>query len=104
MLVLTRQRDDSIMIGEEIEVKIVDIRGDKVRLGITAPRKVAVHRKEIYEQIRQANEEAARVQPEDLLNIPAPEKNEPFPRLAAEHKDLFLLAAIDEAQIGLAEG
>jgi creatinine deaminase len=104
MLVLTRQRDDSIMIGEEIEVKIVDIRGDKVRLGITAPRKVAVHRKEIYEQIRQANEAAAHVQPEDLVNIPAPGKNAEFPRLAEDHKDLFLLAAIDEARIGLAEG
>ena len=59
MLVLSRQRDESIMIGDNVEVTIVDIRGDKVRLGITAPRSVTVHRKEIYEiiqnEIRAAN-------------------------------------------------
>ena len=45
MLVLSRQRDETIMIGDEIEITIVDIRGDKVRLGITAPTRIAVHRK-----------------------------------------------------------
>jgi carbon storage regulator len=59
MLVLSRQRDETIMIGDEIEVTIVDVRGDKVRLGITAPTKVAVHRKEIYEAIKRENEQAA---------------------------------------------
>lgn len=48
MLVLSRQKDESIMIGDEVEITIVDVRGDKVRLGINAPRSVAVHRKEIY--------------------------------------------------------
>lgn len=48
MLVLTRQKNESIMIGNNIEIVIVDIRGDKVRLGITAPRSISVHRKEIY--------------------------------------------------------
>ena len=52
MLVLSRQRDETIMIGDEVEITIVDIRGDKVRLGITAPPHVAVHRKEVYEAIR----------------------------------------------------
>ena len=52
MLVLSRQRDETIMIGDEVEITIVDIRGDKVRLGITAPAHVAVHRKEVYEAIR----------------------------------------------------
>jgi carbon storage regulator len=52
MLVLSRQRDETIMIGDDVEITIVDIRGDKVRLGISAPPHVAVHRKEVYEAIR----------------------------------------------------
>ena len=56
MLVLSRQRDETIMIGDEVEITIVDIRGDKVRLGITAPPHVAVHRKEVYEAIRREAE------------------------------------------------
>ena len=66
MLVLSRQRDETIMIGDEVEVTIVDIRGDKVRLGISAPRHVAVHRKEVYEAIKRENRAAAEVRPEDL--------------------------------------
>ncbi len=50
MLVLSRQRDESIMIGD-IEVMVVEIRGDKVRLGIKAPLDVAVHRREVFEKI-----------------------------------------------------
>jgi carbon storage regulator len=52
MLVLSRQRDESIVIAEEITVTIVDIRGDKVRLGIKAPADVPVHRREVFEAIR----------------------------------------------------
>ena len=52
MLVLSRQRDESIMIGDNIEITIVDIRGDKVRLGINAPNTVPVHRKEVYQAIQ----------------------------------------------------
>ncbi len=48
MLVLSRQRDESIIIGDDIQITIVDIRGDKVRIGITAPPHVPVHRREIY--------------------------------------------------------
>lgn len=69
MLVLSRQRDETIMIGDEIEVTVVDIRGDKVRLGINAPKSVTVHRKEVYEQIKRENREAAQVKPEDLAGI-----------------------------------
>ena len=47
MLVLSRHRDETIMLGDDIEVTVVDIRGDKVRLGIRAPEAVTVHRKEI---------------------------------------------------------
>jgi carbon storage regulator len=59
MLVLSRQRDESILIGDGIELTVVDIRGDKVRLGSDAPVHVTVHRKEVYEAIRGENEQAA---------------------------------------------
>jgi carbon storage regulator len=52
MLVLSRHRDESIIIGDDIVVTVVDIRGDKVRLGIQAPTHVPVHRQEIYEAIQ----------------------------------------------------
>ena len=52
MLVLSRQRNESIIIGDNVEVIIVDVRGDKVRLGITAPKNIPVHRKEVYEPIQ----------------------------------------------------
>lgn len=52
MLVLSRHRDESIMIGDEIVVTIVDIRGDKVRLGINAPTSVPVHRQEVFDAIQ----------------------------------------------------
>ncbi|MBM4025785.1 MAG: carbon storage regulator CsrA [Planctomycetes bacterium] len=52
MLVLSRQKDQSIMIGDEVEITIVDVRGDKVRLGITAPKSIPVHRREIYDAIQ----------------------------------------------------
>lgn len=55
MLVLSRHRDESIMIGDEIVITVVDIRGDKVRLGIQAPTNVPVHREEIYEAIKREN-------------------------------------------------
>ena len=70
MLVLSRQRDETIMIGDDIEITIVDIRGDKVRLGITAPATVPVHRKEVYDAIQRENREAARVKMEDLGSLP----------------------------------
>ena len=56
MLVLSRQRDEAVIIGDDIEISIVDIRGDKVKLGINAPHHVPVHRKEIYEAIRREKE------------------------------------------------
>lgn len=52
MLVLSRHKDESIMIGDDVEITIVDVRGDKVRLGIDAPRSVSVHRREIYDAIQ----------------------------------------------------
>ncbi|MFQ5731575.1 MAG: carbon storage regulator CsrA [Planctomycetaceae bacterium] len=55
MLVLSRQRDESIVIGDNIVVTVVDIRGDKVRLGIDAPKSITVHRQEVYDAIQQEN-------------------------------------------------
>jgi carbon storage regulator len=70
MLVLSRQRDETIMIGDDIEITIVDIRGDKVRLGITAPATIPVHRKEVYDAIQRENRAAAGVKIEDLGGLP----------------------------------
>ena len=60
MLVLSRQSDETIIIGDNIRVTIVEVRGDKVRIGIDAPRDVAVHRQEIYDAIRRDADKAAR--------------------------------------------
>ena len=60
MLVLSRQKDESIIIGDDIKITIVDVRGDKVRLGINAPKEVSVHRIEVYEAIQK--EKAAKAQ------------------------------------------
>ncbi|MEN6424873.1 MAG: carbon storage regulator CsrA [Phycisphaerales bacterium] len=59
MLVLSRQKDESIMIGDEVEITIVDVRGDKVRLGITAPKSIPVHRREIYDAIQREKAQQA---------------------------------------------
>ena len=59
MLVLSRQRDESIMIGDDVEITIVDVRGDKVRLGITAPKHIPVHRREIYDAIQREKAQKA---------------------------------------------
>jgi carbon storage regulator len=69
MLVLSRQRDESIIIGDNIVVTIVDIRGDKVRLGIDAPTEIPVHRREVYEAIQRENRNAAQIGPKDALGL-----------------------------------
>lgn len=68
MLVLSRQRDESIMIGDDIEVIIIDVRGDKVRLGITAPKNLPVHRREIYDAIQREKEKKKAEQKSDEQN------------------------------------
>jgi carbon storage regulator len=65
MLVLSRQRDESIIIGDNIVITVVDIRGDKVRLGIQAPKEIPVHRQEVYDAIKR---EAS--QPEKTDSVP----------------------------------
>lgn len=64
MLVLSRQKDESIVIGDDIVITIVDVRGDKVRLGINAPREISVHRQEIYDAIQREKKEKAENNPE----------------------------------------
>ena len=58
------------MVGDGVEITSVDVRGDKVRLGITAPRSIAVHRKEVYEAIKHENREASSVRLEDIIDLP----------------------------------
>jgi carbon storage regulator len=60
VLVLTRRANQSIMIGHEIVVTVLEVRGDQVRLGIKAPRSIDVHREEIFAQLQQANRDAVR--------------------------------------------
>ncbi|UCD56534.1 MAG: carbon storage regulator CsrA [Candidatus Hydrogenedentota bacterium] len=77
MLVLTRKPNESIIIGDTIAVTVLAVEGEQVRLGITAPKHVAVHRQEVYEQIKRANVEAARSSSIDIssvLNLLPPRK------------------------------
>src|SRR5262249_41460434 len=104
-----RQRDETIMIGDDIEVTVVDIRGDKVRLGINAPRTVSVHRKEVYDAIRRENREAARLHPADVpslggLRAPPPMKLVAAEAIARTAREPFIRAAVEEARLGLSEG
>jgi carbon storage regulator len=75
MLVLSRQRDETIMIGDDVEITVVDIRGDKVRLGISAPTHIPVHRKEVYEAIKRENRSATSLRPDDLITEGQPAPN-----------------------------
>ncbi len=63
MLVLTRRTSQSIMIGEDVVITVLDIRGDQVRIGVTAPRHVDVHREEVYRDLQEANRSAASPSP-----------------------------------------
>jgi carbon storage regulator CsrA len=72
MLVLSRTRGQSVMIGDEIDVTVIDMRGDKVRLGINAPKNVSVHRREVYDAIRSQNMAATQMKVEDVPRQPQP--------------------------------
>ena len=69
MLVLSRHRYQSIIIGDSIVVTVVDIRGDKVRLGIDAPTEIPVHRREVYEAIQRENLRASQLEPKDTRKL-----------------------------------
>ncbi|MEK4522926.1 carbon storage regulator CsrA [Psychrobacillus sp. FSL W7-1457] len=61
MLVLSRKKDESIMIGDQIELKILSVDGDQVKLGIVAPKNIKVYRSEVYESIQKQNKEALNI-------------------------------------------
>ncbi len=72
MLVLSRHRDESIIIGDDIVITIVDIRGDKVRLGIDAPQDIPVHRQEVYEAIQRENQKASQLGTGEIRQLKRP--------------------------------
>jgi carbon storage regulator len=82
MLVLSRKKDESIMIGDEVEITIVDVRGDKVRLGITAPKSIPVHRREVYNAIQR--EKKAAKEPQNNAEEENKEEPEKEPQEPAE--------------------
>ena len=59
MLVLSRKKDEKIIIGDNIKITVVEIRGDKIRLGIEAPKEISVHRNEVYNAIQKSQKEEA---------------------------------------------
>ncbi len=59
MLALSRKKDEAIVVNDNIEITIIDIKGDQVKLGISAPKSIPIYRKEVYVQIQNANKEAA---------------------------------------------
>src|SRR5437764_7922231 len=69
VLVLTRRANQSIMIGHEIVVTVLEVRGDQVRLGIKAPRSIDVHREEIFAQLQQANRDAAQAPKQPIESL-----------------------------------
>ena len=69
MLVLSRKRDQSIIIGNDIRITVVDVKGDTVQLGIEAPRSIVIYREEIYDAIQSANQEAAKNSSEALRKL-----------------------------------
>src|SRR3954467_14323217 len=70
VLVLTRRANQSIMIGHEIVVTVLEVRGDQVRLGIKAPRSIDVHREEIFAQLEKANRDAASAPKQSIDSLP----------------------------------
>ena len=69
MLVLSRMLDEAIMIGEDIEITVLEVKGDKVKLGISAPSKIPVHRKEIYLAIKEENIKARSISQQELEKV-----------------------------------
>ncbi|MEO9594024.1 carbon storage regulator CsrA [Rhodopirellula bahusiensis] len=69
MLVLSRKKNESIVINNDIKIVVVEIRGDKVRLGVEAPREVPVHRREVYDAIQRNNEAADANAPADSNDV-----------------------------------
>ena len=73
MLVLTRKKDQTLVIGDHIEITVLDIQGDQIRLGVDAPKSIKIYRKELYLEIQEENKNAAKpsakIAPEHLKNL-----------------------------------
>jgi carbon storage regulator len=69
MLILARKPNESIIIGDQIEVSVIDIKGDQVKIGITAPKNIKVYREEVYRAIQKENIEAIKTSPEKLSGL-----------------------------------
>jgi carbon storage regulator len=77
VLVLTRRSGESVMIGDQVVVTVVEVRGDVVRLGIQAPREVRVHREEVYRAVGEANAAAAKASEDDISRLAAQLRSAP---------------------------
>lgn len=69
MLILSRRLNECIMIGDEIEISVMDIKGDQIKLGIQAPRSIKIYRKEVYQAIQQENIAAVKAKPAALPSL-----------------------------------
>jgi carbon storage regulator len=77
MLILARKINESIMIGDQVEISVVDIKGDQVKLGINAPKQVKVYRREVYQMIQEENRMAAGAKPDLLPSLEGLTPKEP---------------------------
>ncbi|MHC1749814.1 MAG: carbon storage regulator CsrA [Cellulosilyticaceae bacterium] len=69
MLALTRKLNEAIIINDNIEIKVLEISGDKVRLGISAPKEMSIYREEIYNQVKESNQDATTVTKDNLKSL-----------------------------------
>lgn len=101
MLVLSRYRDESIYIGDDIVITVVDVRGDRVRLGIQAPSNVSVHRQEIYDAIvREKHAVKEPLKAEETAKPKKPVEGPPLERKLSEHRGKALPIDLDTPSIG----
>lgn len=69
MLVLTRSEDEEVVIADDVVIRVIEIKGNVVRLGFEAPSDIPIHRKEVYEEIQRENKRAASVEPDDIRRL-----------------------------------
>ena len=96
MLVMTRKRDESIIVGRNIEIVVVDIRGDKVRLGINAPNELPIHRREVFEAIHGAADAPANPAPFEARPAPSASNSGDASELGLSLSQLALLDRLRE--------